>query len=106
MNYGAIAAVFALFSAFYYVGVYIRNYKETNKGMTRIVFLNGMYGLLETLIINWIIFEVIFADNTANNELDIIKQLLVAIAICLKNGYSYKETLASLATPQHQQVQL
>jgi len=83
---------------FYYVGVFIRNHKETKLGITKIVFINSIYGFIETLIINWVIFEYIFESKEATSDLDIIKQLLVAIAICIKNGYSYKETLASIAT--------
>ncbi|MCP4050107.1 MAG: hypothetical protein GY730_05310 [bacterium] len=98
-TYLAIGLVFLLFGIFYYIGVLIRNYKENDiLSLNKVVIVNGIYGLLETLIINWVIFEVIFSASAATNELDIIKQLLIAMAICLKNGYSYKETLASIAS--------
>lgn len=100
MHILGILLVFCLFGAFYYIGVFIRNYKETDTVVfNKILFINGIYGLLETLIINWVIFEVIFSSNNSTSDLDIIKQLLIAMAICLKNGYSYKETLASIAAP-------
>ena len=98
--YIAMSIVFIVLSIFYFIGVYIRNYKETSSSrISFIVFLNSLYGLFETMIINWVIFELLLGNTGATSELDTGKQLVVAIAICLKNGYAYKETLASLASP-------